>query len=267
MMSTTLGSKVSALALVLGVGAGCSFTTMETARQLESGEAVVGGALDWPGLLYIPRASAYGKIGVGDRADLGLQGGFAFITANVGATARLYPTDWLTMSLQTEAVFVIEDMDGFFASGENNAALLVLTPRISTAVNEGDFLYGGIQSNLLSGWEYNDSRSDTQFGFQAAAIGGFVGVEADMTPGLSLQTELLLMPVSVDEEGVSVFFSNGGSAMLFQWSIGLNYRFGGEPEAVRRIEPSEAPRPQEPVREQPEPAPAPEYDEGGVPIY
>src|SRR5690554_4442336 len=263
MMSTKLGSKVCALALVLGVGAGCSFTTMETARQLDSGEAVVGAALDWPGLLYIPRASAYGKVGVGDRAGLGLQAGFAIITANVGATARLYPTDWLTMSLRTEAVFVIDDMDGFFGPGDNNAALLVLTPRISTAVNEGDFLYGGIQSNLLSGWEYNENGSDTQFGFQAAAIGGFVGVEADMTPGLSLQTELMLSPVTIDSNGVNVFFADGGSAMLFQWSVGLNYRFGGEPEAVRHIEPSEAPRPEEPVREQPapEPEPAPEYDE------
>ncbi|TXD34383.1 hypothetical protein FRC98_18385 [Lujinxingia vulgaris] len=273
MVSMRLGVKVGALALALSLGAGCSFTTMETARQLESGEAVVGGALDWPGLLYIPRASAYGKVGVGDKADLGLQGAFAFATANVGATARVYPTSWLTMSLQTDAVFVVDDFGSLFGTVDNNAALLVFTPRISTAVNGDDFLYGGIQSNLLTGWEYDESGVNTVYTFQGATIGGFAGIETDISPGLSLQTELILMPVTVDDAGVNVIFSEGGLPALFQWSVGLNYRFGGEAEVVRRMEPSVAPQreaqqPAQPKRApQSEPEPAPEYDEGGVPIY
>lgn len=277
MVLRTVGVKAGALALALSLGAGCSFTTMETARQLESGEAVVGGALDWPGFLYIPRASAYGKVGVGDKADLGLQGAFAFATANLGATARVYPTNWLTMSLQTDAVFVVNDLSGSSGPLDTTRTLLVFTPRISTAVNGDDFLYGGIQSNVLTGWEYDESGVNTVYQFQGATIGGFAGIETDISPGLSLQTELILMPVTVDDAGVNVIFSEGGLPALFQWSVGLNYRFGGEPEAVRRMEPSEAPRreAEEPAQpepapqpeSQPEPEPAPEYDEGGVPIY
>src|SRR5690554_4463442 len=105
---SNLTLKLLGMTLALSIGAGCSFTTMETARQLESGEAVVGGGLDWPGVLYVPRVSAYGKVGVGDKADLGLQGGYSFATGSVGATARLYPTDGLTMSLQADGVFVID---------------------------------------------------------------------------------------------------------------------------------------------------------------
>ncbi|RDV37487.1 hypothetical protein DV096_13315 [Bradymonadaceae bacterium TMQ3] len=278
MMVTKVGVKVGALALALSLGAGCSFTTMETARQLESGEAVVGGGLDWPGILYIPRVSAYGKVGVGEKADLGLQGSFAFATANLGATARIYPTNWLTMSLQSDAIFVVNDLSGSSGPLDNTRTLLVFTPRISTAVNGDDFLYGGIQSNVLTGWEHTENGSDTAYTFQGATIGGFAGIETEISPGLNLQTELILMPVTVGDDGVNVIFSEGGGLpALFQWSVGLNYRFGGEPEAVMYLEPSEEPpvqtgAPANPQSEPasktlPEPEPAPEYDKGGVPIY
>src|SRR5690554_1003216 len=274
MMMSKSGSKLGVLALVmglaLGVGAGCSLTTMETARQLENGEAVVGGGLDWPGDLQVPRMSAYGKVGVGDRADLGVQGGFAFATANLGASARFYPTTWLTMSLQTEAMLRVDNSDDSFVSESNFAAGWGVTPRISTAVKERGF-YVGVQANVLSAWEYNESGSGTRFGFQGALAGGFVGLVGTITRALSFQTELIVLPLTVTEDGTSVFVGGDVLILPVQWSVGFNYRFGGESEAVGEMEASEAPEVEEPGGEQPtaspEPEQEPEYDEGGVPIY
>ncbi len=45
---------------------GCA-TTMQTAERLQSGDIVVSGALDLPGLLYVPRLSGQLLIGASDR--------------------------------------------------------------------------------------------------------------------------------------------------------------------------------------------------------
>ncbi|RAL21188.1 hypothetical protein DL240_13730 [Lujinxingia litoralis] len=278
MLPVNIRQTTALIALIAGLSSGCSFTTMETARQLESGEAVVGGSLDWPGLLYIPRASAYGKVGVGDKADLGLQAGFAFMTANLGASARLYPSDWLTLSLQTETVFVLGDSNDFsFGSDGRRAALINFTPRVSTALNEGDLFYAGVQSNVMTGFESNDSGTGSTYQFRGATLGGFVGLEYDLRERLALQAEFIMMPVSVDEEGRMnvLFFGESGIPALAQLSVGMNYRFGGsEPlatipassDAPAQVQaPAEPARPTEPA---PEPEPEkPQYDKSGVPIY
>ncbi|WP_230469824.1 hypothetical protein [Lujinxingia vulgaris] len=267
------------LILVMGlaptVGAGCSLTSRETARQLEHREVVVGGGIDLPGDELVPRISAYGKVGVGNKADLGLQSGFAFSTTNLGVSARYYPTRWLTLGLQTEGIIVVDHVGDY----EDYAAGLVVTPRISTAVRGKMPLYVGVQANVLSAWEYPENSRETRFGYEGTLVGGFVGLEGKLvSPALSLQMELIAMPWAVTGQGASMI---GGDVVIipFQWSVGLNYRFGGEPEAVGEMAPSEAPQvqsaaeePAQPARapqpeSQPEPEPAPEYDEGGVPIY
>ena len=267
---STPGWKRWVLTLIMGlaptVGAGCSLTSRETARQLDQGEVVVGGGIDLPGNESEPRMSAYGKVGVGERADLGLQGGFAFATTHVGASARYYPTRWLTLGLQTEGIIVV-DYDA--ADYEDYAAGLVVTPRISTAVRGKMPLYVGVQANVLSAWKYRENSRETRFGYEGALVGGFVGLEGNVvSPALSLQMELIAMPWVVTGRGASMI---GGDVVIipFQWSVGLNYRFGGEPEAVGEMAPSEAPQVQSAVEEagEVEGEDASEYDEGEVPIY
>ncbi|RVU45822.1 hypothetical protein EA187_08670 [Lujinxingia sediminis] len=255
------------LVLALGVGAGCSLTSRETARQLDHHEVVVGGGIDLPGNETVPRISGYGKVGVGARADLGVQGGFAFATTHVGASARYYPTRWLTLSLQTEGIIVV---DSHAVDFEDYAAGLVVTPRISTAVRGKMPLYVGVQANVLSGWQYLENSRETRFGYEGTFVGGFVGMEGTIISGLGAQMELIVLPLTLHEGGASLFFGGDVVIPVLQWSVGLNYRFGGASEA-KGLEPSEAPPVQanSPVKPQsePEPEPAPEYDKSEVPVY
>src|SRR5690554_8130673 len=82
------------------LSAGCAHTTIETARQLESGQVVAGGALDWPGSEVWPRASGYGKVGLADLGDLGLVSAYDGEALTLGGSARAYPGERWMAGLQ-----------------------------------------------------------------------------------------------------------------------------------------------------------------------
>lgn len=219
-------NRFTLTALLVVLATGCSFTTVETARQLDAGEQVYSGSLAWPGWAYLPRVSAnalYGIAGVGDAsAHVGVTPG----TFNFGTGARAYPSDRLILSLQSDAMTVWHDF-GFDSPAAQNQFLTTLTPRVMTAVQEGEQWYVGVQTNIFNGLDLDDDGWNIEF--QSAAIGPSIGHdELGIEDQFGVQAELFLLPVAVDAAGQFSFFGAGGDGIIpFQFSVGGYFRNPG----------------------------------------
>jgi hypothetical protein len=253
------------------VSTGCSFTTMQTSRQLEQGEVVYSGALDLPGTLYIPRASAQAIYGFG-AGDIGAHLGTSLLLVNTGISGRAYLTPWLTAGLQSD--FMLFTSNSIFEN--DRFGLLTLSPRLTTATIEGDLFYGGVQSNLIFG---ADSRSGLEFAFGFVGLIG--GLEYVITDTVALQVELTVSPLYFDRTA-RLNSDLGDLGFAFQMGLGINWSTGRgatPPPTQPTPTPQVNPPPQDPrgtstnERSQPEGVPAPVsspepvFDDDGVPLY
>jgi hypothetical protein len=267
-------SDLISILLALGL-TGCSFTTMQTSRQLDKGEVVYSGALDLPGFLYIPRASAQAMYGFGT-GDIGAHLGTSLVLFNGGVSGRAYVTPWLTAGLQSDFM-LFPGLDFFNGPGGDGdfSGLLTLSPRLTTATIEGDLLYGGLQSNLIFA-----TSPGYALEFTGVFVGLIGGLEYVITDKVAIQAELTVSPLYVDTSGANFIFDQGGG-FAFQMGLGVNWGTGrgATPPPTRTTPtPQVNPPPQDPrgtstiERSAPEaPAPVsspdPVYDDDGVPLY
>lgn len=223
MSRIAFASLLSALLMVVG----CSFTTMETARQLDSNEIVASGSLDWPGYLIIPRANVNAMYGLGGFGDINAHMGGTPVSYNFGVGSRVYPSDQITLSLQTDFMNIFHDF-GFSQADLNERFIATITPRVTTAVRDDQWFYGGVQANILNGLEYDrqDGWSGESFGMGAGPV---IGVDYYFEDrGIGLQTELNVSPFGVDADGVPHFVgTSDGGFFPFQFSVGGYFRSGG----------------------------------------
>lgn len=255
-MRKRVGYVLVFLAVMLS---GCAFSKMETAHQLEGGDILMSGTLDWPGMLYIPRANLNFMYGLGGVGDISAHVGTTMFTANAGLGGRVYLGDRLNLSLQGDAMYVIFDFD--LGGSDRTAALLTATPRLTTTAGDGRFVYGGIQSNIIVGYESTPADGMSLEGL-AILAGGLVGIDffAEQT-GLGVQTELIITPLLIGENGFEI--STGPEAILLgQFSVGFYYRTPQDVIDERRLEPTRIDE-ERPGEEQGEPG----HDGDGVPVY
>jgi len=217
---------VLALSLVV---TGCATTEMETARQLDSGETVIAGTATVPGALgIIPRASGSVRYGhsVG---DVGGHIGTTLATYSAGLGTRLYPTDFLTFSLQGDFKAPIISADDFIG-----ATQVTLTPRISTSAEGNRFVYGGLEASVPL-WISGDGGFIG--GDAAAAQGGFfVGVDVltdeDEERDFGVQAEMGISPLAVRADGVvqetTMDMTANQYGTVFRFSIGMYGRYPGD---------------------------------------
>ena len=99
--------KLLVLSTVISLFAGCAFTRMETANQLEAEELVYSGSLDNIGFGPIPRANFTVMSGVGGAGDVSAHVGTTIFTANAGLGARYYLGERLNLSLQGDVMTVL----------------------------------------------------------------------------------------------------------------------------------------------------------------
>ncbi|MFU8805662.1 MAG: hypothetical protein ACNA8W_17750 [Bradymonadaceae bacterium] len=264
---------LTALILVVGLS-GCAFTTMQTSRQLDKGETVVSGAIDWPGaFVIIPRMSGQVQYGLGF-GDIGAHVGTALFVANAGATARVYPANWLSASVEADVMMLTID-EAFFGSSSSGSGVLTISPRLLTSTVKEDLFYGGLQSNLLFGFGQNIDGLE----FGVALIGLVGGLEYIVSNQLALQLELSVSPFYISPDGAGSTLLEEG-VPIAQLGLGVNWSFGREgtaPPTGTTPTPRVSPPPQdprgeserrEPSREdEPPPAPMPVYDDDGVPLY
>ena len=261
-MSLRASLNVCALMLTM-LSAGCAHTTIETARQLESGQVVAGGALDWPGSEVWPRASGYGKVGLADLGDLGLVSAYDGEALTLGGSARAYLGERWMAGLQVNFeryLWWTRDTD---ERPSPLADVVLITPRLSTTVREQAGVYVGVQGTLNGNWRYSsDEATSPTFRVWILRAGGFLGAEREFASGWSVQAEMILLPLNMSVSGDFYTIDAFETEMLFQGSLGASYRFGGGQEEVERPTPTRA----EP-EEGPASNPAPERDGSGVPIY
>ena len=214
-------SAVFAVVLAL-VATGCSFTTTETARQLDHGEQVYSGSADFPGFLYLPRLNVAGKFGLGGAGDLGAHVGTNFMTYNAGVAGRVYPGDYAIIGLQTNTMFFPAGTEimGTDVGGDN--LLTTITPRVMTAVQEdGPPVYGGMQSTIFI--SFGEDVDGVEYDF--AAIGPLFGFDHVTDSNIGIQIELILMPIGIGPEGEFAAFGQGEEAFMpFQISLGGYFR-------------------------------------------
>lgn len=287
--------KMSALAIVaifaVSSLAGCAFTKMETARQLDSNEFVFSGSADWPGFLFfIPRVQGNAMYGFGV-GDVSVHAGTAFFLYNAGLGTRLYLSDWVNLSMQADAQLMLPGTFSISeADRERTMGFLTLTPRLTTSAEKGRSIYGGVQSNLiLAGSHEPDQGWESESG-EFIGLGGLVGGVDYLfeSNGLGVQAELIFYPLGFSpSEGISFLgrMDDPGSGFpaLGQVSLGAYYR----PKAVRgdesmepsryreddptprdRLPPQRDSRPEETPDEQDSPErDEPDYDDDGVPVY
>jgi hypothetical protein len=262
------------LALACCVSTGCSFTTMQTSRQLDKGDLVVTGALDWPGFLIIPRVSGQVTYGL-ESGDISAHAGSSLFTFNAGATARGYLAPWLTGSLQGDIMYL--PIDEFFMGAGNSggAWLMGVTPRLTTATVTGDLFYGGAQSTILFGVPSGGSNIE----LLGAFFGVIGGLEYVIQDNVSFQVELTVSPLYLTSDGLSSPIAEGGPPVA-QIGFGVNWGTGKgstppvtDPTPTPRVSPppeDSRSQPRQESRPQPPPAPTtppPVYDDDGVPLY
>ncbi|RAL21189.1 hypothetical protein DL240_13735 [Lujinxingia litoralis] len=227
-------AMLATLALTPSAGSGCALTTMESARQLNAGETVVSGAIEYPGYVYFPNIAVSAKHGLGDLGDIGAQVASSYSTARLGLSARLYPSDWLTLSMQVEGYILLGHLLGYqdwsvYGMEENT---LNVTHRISTAAKPDRPLYGGVQ--LIGIATYLDNGSLlSDFDIGIGLLGAFIGREVALSPRWNLQYELLIHPFLTEFSGLEKLL-----IPHVQISVGLHYRFGEKPQAPRLPEAS-----------------------------
>lgn len=254
------------LVLLICLGTGCAVTHTQTAHQLEAGEFVLAGTADMPGYLYIPRISAHASLGYGV-GDFTARAGSSIGSNFVGLGARIYPADWLNISVDADLAAILAPF-----SGEDDwARMIVVTPRIYSAASRERRFYGGVQSNIMS-----LSTSGT-----VSLFGGFAGLDwrSDRS-GLGIQAELTFSPISYNFETrellAPIFDLDEGFGAFFETTLGVYWSRppGGrraqnlpptqEAPPPRQQEQPKEPQPQRPASPQP---PPPIYDENDVPLY
>lgn len=244
--------RIIALICVLGclvLSAGCAFTTMETARQLDSGESVVSGSLDWPGwALFVPRANAAAMYGLDDSGDVSANAGISVGSANLGAGARWYPSDDVTFSLQTGATGYWADY-WVFAEREPDVERIApdlvttVTPRITTTVEDDGRFYGGFQSQTFHVYGPQGmpaEQDERQFRYFGTTFQPVVGIDSDLggdgRPGV--QVELSVTLATLDHQRDFQFYDHRDESvrrglfmdarvmrpMAFQVSVGGYFR-------------------------------------------
>lgn len=273
--------KLAVLSLAAAVVvSGCATTEMETARQLEGGELVASGSATMPGtMVVIPRFSGNVRYGYGI-GDVGAHLGTSFYLVNIGAGARVYPSEFFTVGVQGDFLTPLFDFDG---DGNAPIGQLTVTPRVLTTAQEGRPVYGGIEATvpipLVGPEDTTPDFSDELPGdrFVTPVAGPVVGVDHLINPqrGMGFQAELSFKPIrlhpqwrrSVDPQE---------AAPIGQLSLGIYYRNpGSEPpedlEPTPQDEPAEQPAdpppPQQPEQPETEPEPEPDFDDDGVPVY
>lgn len=274
--------------LLIGLAAllatGCATTEMETARQLESGELVGAGSLAFPGTAgVIPRMSGNVRYGFG-AGDVGAHLGTSFFLVNIGAGARVYPSEFFTVGVQGDVLTPLFETDN---DEPTTGVLLTVTPRILTTAQEGRPVYGGVEASIpinLVGADQQHFYSgiDGQAEPWVTPVAGpVVGLDILASPesGVGFQSELSFKPVRLNPDWRRSLEPEE-PAPVIQWSIGMYYRPTAQAEE-EALEPTQTGEPvdQRPPQSQPEsepppqseperePEPEPEYDEEGVPVY
>jgi hypothetical protein len=263
--------KRCVLALILVVAStGCAFTKVETGRQLDRGDIVVSGTLDWPGLFFVlPRGQINGMYGYGP-GDVSLHVGSALAMYNFGVGTRFYPHEIVTLSLQSDLNFAGLGSGAYGGPSGSRVGFWTITPRVLTSTAQYRPIYAGAQSILISRVVQEPGVGTSRSPF-AVTLGGVIGMEViQPTTGFGFQAEVNLMPFSITSEGLRGGLPRslelGTVPILGQFSLGVAYhhRRGAE------IEPTEVPHTPEPepVREPVvEPEPERDYDEQDVPVY
>lgn len=253
---------------------GCALSNTQTARQLDPGEFILGGSLDMPGYLFLPRASLQATYGYG-YGDISARAGSALLSNFVGVGARFYPADWLNISADADLMLLLlplsNSLDGWMPA-------LNLTPRISTTTSEDRFFYGGVQSNLLF---LDPIQLTGESNSSVALFGGFLGAEWRSTSGFGIQTELVLSPLAYNMtygHFIAPLFEPGEELSGFlEFSIGFYWSNRSQKKTQQYIPPTSEQGPKREPAPEPEPyrnrrpekerQTPPLYDEDDVPLY
>ena len=281
MVSTLVGL------LVLCLTGGCLFSNMDTARQLDEREVAISGSVDANPIFPLPRAQAKAMWGLGP-GDLSLHGGMSIATFfNAGFGARLYMSEHLTAGVQVDAAANV-----LAASDQDIIGWVAATPKVTTTVEEGRPLYGGVQATLVTAQQLDAEFEADEFALMPGVV---LGVEFPLHGGLfgasSWQMQLTAVPMMINDfQGAPMFVFEGGKFMpdipvapaISQIGFGVTWGDGWSGEPEREIEPTEQPAPQpqpeptpdpqpdaepEPEPEPDDEPPEPEYDDQGVPVY
>ncbi|RVU45824.1 hypothetical protein EA187_08680 [Lujinxingia sediminis] len=175
-----------------------------------------------------------------EKGDLGVLGGYDFVTANLGLSARAYPGEGWMLGVQVEGRRDVWRSRDTSERPDPVADRFVVTSRISSAVRKRGGAYVGVEGTLLSARFYNSETETSTLRLWGVGFGGFVGAERRLSKGWSLQAEMMLRPLLINMyyEQIDVFeFMEEGIG--FQGSVGVNYRFGGG-DAQPPLRPSEA---------------------------
>ncbi len=197
--------------------AGCTFTKLETARQLDASETVYSGSLDFVGFGPIPRAQVNAMRGLGDRGDISAHIGTTLVSANAGLGGRLYLGDRFNLSLQTDAMTIL--IEHPWGPNRFERFLVTGTPRLTTAVQDGEFFYGGLQSHVFTGVQPGQAE------FLGLTGGVLAGIDIARSFG-GFQAELILYPISYFEGRVAfpTNFQDGDGVVVMQLSLGIYFR-------------------------------------------
>ena len=232
---------------------GCASTRMETARQLDHGEFVVGATIDVPGVLWIPRIGAHGMIGLGDVGDLSLYLGTAFITYNFGLGGRLYLGDMATLSVKGDLV----GLQGLTPAEPYQVSV---TPRLTTTTDGNRMFYAGVQGHAIFGESFAsffDADGVGPLNYNYTTLGFLVGVDVLTRTGIGVQFEF-----------ATSFFAVGpladGAIFWPQTSLGFYYTTK-DPEAPANAGPT--PEYYSEPRQDRAAEPPRRDDERDVPIY
>lgn len=191
--------KVVLLCLILGLS-GCATATIDTARQLESGESVVSGSIDIVPQAPLPRVHATTIWGF-QHGDFRVHGGVGLQSqVNAGASGNLYLSEYLTMGLKVDAgVHLLALADETFIGG------VAAIPKLQTTVDENRWLYGGVQAAFFTGTE-------PTIGLLPAGIIGIErSVDREDSSLQSWQLQLAVTPLMFQELGAEpTFYESGG---------------------------------------------------------
>lgn len=247
--------------LLIALG-GCAYPIMQPPIQLEGGEFAFSGALDMPGVFFVPRAGGQLLYGIGGFSDIGIHANSSLLLNSAGGSLRVYPTEELIIGVQGSVVFTLDNVEPQFFHA---------TARVGRATNADRFFYFGAQSTYH---HFTEGFSEWGRGTDnIVAIGGYGGVNVELQSALSVQIEALVNPISIDLDrefivGTAINLVDAGGSFL-QAGVGLTYTPGRARKATPRgTTPAPAPRRDDEPRPTPAPAPPPpEYLDDGVPLY
>ena len=240
------------LAVLLLLGVGCAGQRVTPARQLQSGDLVVSGSVDTPGMFFLPRVSGQALYGIGP-GDVGVHAGTTVLTYNAGVTGRAYLGKSLILSAQGDYNRV-----SLLQSETLIGGLITATGRLTNAVRAGRFLYGGPQLSVVA---FQDSD---QLGFAGVNVGGVIGVDFLPRSNLGIQAELSLSPISLGPEAQLSFFpaslieseSSNFLSPLSAIQLSANFYLRSTRASRQKLISPSAPEPSAPPPSAPTPSPA-----------